>query len=74
MDLIIRIEKVDKFFYLGRPEEVRALNQIDLEIFQNRITLIRGPSGSGKTTLLHILFCSEKVLPAPPFQVHYLWH
>jgi putative ABC transport system ATP-binding protein len=52
---IIRIEKVDKFYYLGRPEEVRALNQVALEIFKNRIVLFRGPSGSGKTTLLNLI-------------------
>jgi putative ABC transport system ATP-binding protein len=52
---IIRTEKVDKFYYLGRPEEVRALNQVALEIFKNRIVLFRGPSGSGKTTLLNLI-------------------
>jgi putative ABC transport system ATP-binding protein len=52
---IIRTEKVDKFYYLGRPEEVRALNQVALEIFKNRIVLLRGPSGSGKTTLLNLI-------------------
>jgi putative ABC transport system ATP-binding protein len=52
---IIRTEKVDKFYYLGRQEEVRALNQVALEIFKNRIVLLRGPSGSGKTTLLNLI-------------------
>jgi len=52
---IIRTEKVDKFYYIGRPEEVRALNRIDIEIYQNRMVLIRGPSGSGKTTLLNLI-------------------
>jgi putative ABC transport system ATP-binding protein len=55
MEPIIRTEKVDKFYYLGRPEEVRALNQVALEIFKNRIVLLRGPSGSGKTTLLNLI-------------------
>lgn len=55
MEPIIRIEKVDKFYYLGKPEEVRALNQVALEIFKNRIVLFRGPSGSGKTTLLNLI-------------------
>ena len=32
METIIRTEKVDKIYYQGRPEEVRALNQIELEI------------------------------------------
>lgn len=55
MDSIIRTEKVDKYYYLGKPEEVRALDQIDLEIFKNQFVLIRGPSGSGKTTLLNLI-------------------
>lgn len=54
-DPIIRTEKVDKFYYSGKPEEVRALSQIDLEISKNQFVLIRGPSGSGKTTLLNLI-------------------
>jgi len=55
METIIRTEKLDKIYYQGRPEEVRALNQIELEIPKNRLVLIRGPSGSGKTTLLNLI-------------------
>ncbi len=55
METIIRTEKVDKIYNLGRPEEVRALNQIDVAIFKNQFVLIRGPSGSGKTTLLNLI-------------------
>jgi putative ABC transport system ATP-binding protein len=55
MESIIRTEKVDKFYDRGKPEEVRALNHIDLEIFKNQFALIRGPSGSGKTTLLNLI-------------------
>jgi len=55
METIVRTEKVDKIYNPGRPEEVRALNQVDLEILKNRFVLIRGPSGSGKTTLLNLI-------------------
>jgi putative ABC transport system ATP-binding protein len=55
METIIRTEKVDKIYNQGRPEEVRALHQINLEIPKNRLVLIRGPSGSGKTTLLNVI-------------------
>jgi putative ABC transport system ATP-binding protein len=55
METIIRTEKVDKIYYQGRPEEVLALHQINLEILKNRFVLIRGPSGSGKTTLLNVI-------------------
>jgi putative ABC transport system ATP-binding protein len=55
MERIIRTEKVDKIYNMGRPEEVQALNQIDLEIPKNHLVLIWGPSGSGKTTLLNLI-------------------
>ncbi len=55
MESIIRAEKVDKIYYPGRPEEVRALIQIEIEILKGRFVLIRGPSGSGKTTLLNLI-------------------
>lgn len=55
MEPIIRTDKVDKIYYPGRPEEVRALNQIEIDILKNRFALIRGPSGSGKTTLLNLI-------------------
>jgi len=55
METIIRTEKVEKIYYQGRPEEVLALHQIDLEIVKNQFVLIRGPSGSGKTTLLNVI-------------------
>lgn len=59
-DPIIRTENVDKFYYSGKPEEVRALTQINLEIFKNRFVLIRGPSGSGKTTLLNLISTMDR--------------
>ncbi len=55
METIIRTERLNKIYYQGRPEEVWAINQIDLEIPKNRLVLIRGPSGSGKTTLLNMM-------------------
>jgi putative ABC transport system ATP-binding protein len=55
METIVRTDKVDKIYNPGRPEEVWALNQIDLEITENHFILIRGPSGSGKTTLLNLI-------------------
>lgn len=35
--------------------KVEALKGIDLEVFDNELTLLVGPSGSGKTTLLSII-------------------
>lgn len=35
--------------------EVHALTDVDLELFDNQMLVVRGPSGSGKTTLLNLL-------------------
>ncbi len=35
--------------------EVRALNSVDLELYEGEFVVLLGPSGSGKSTLLNIL-------------------
>lgn len=35
--------------------QVRALNGVDLDLFESEFTVLLGPSGSGKSTLLNIL-------------------
>jgi putative ABC transport system ATP-binding protein len=35
--------------------EVRALRDVDLDIYEGEFVVLLGPSGSGKTTLLNIL-------------------
>src|SRR5947209_4906465 len=37
------------------PAAVRALDGVDLDVEQGRLTAIMGPSGSGKSTLMHCL-------------------
>jgi putative ABC transport system ATP-binding protein len=39
------------------PSEVRAVDNVDLEIKEGDFVSIMGPSGSGKTTLLDIIGC-----------------
>ena len=41
----------------GGANELRALSDVDLDIYPGQLTLLMGPSGSGKTTLLSILGC-----------------
>lgn len=41
--------------YGKHENRIEALKGIDLEIYENQLTLLVGPSGSGKTTLLSIL-------------------
>jgi putative ABC transport system ATP-binding protein len=54
---MIELQGVRKAFNQGRPNELWALQGIDLAIEAGRVTALRGPSGSGKTTLLTIIGC-----------------
>ncbi|WP_026696064.1 ABC transporter ATP-binding protein [Peribacillus kribbensis] len=51
----VSIRSVSKTFIKGRQEEVKALENINLEIKQGDFVTIIGPSGCGKSTLLKIL-------------------
>jgi putative ABC transport system ATP-binding protein len=51
---------VSKRFHPGGPEEVRALNQVSLEVSPGEFISVEGPSGGGKTTLLNVLGLLER--------------
>lgn len=51
---ILKVEKICKFY--GRGEsQVKALDNVNLEIQEGEFVAITGTSGSGKSTLLHII-------------------
>lgn len=54
MDIILRTEKLCKFYGEGESE-VRAIDNTDIEIEKGEFVAIVGKSGSGKSTLLHML-------------------
>src|SRR5207248_286481 len=47
-----------KVYHLG-DEEIRALDNVTLDIAEGEFISIIGPSGSGKSTLMHILGCLD---------------
>jgi peptide/nickel transport system ATP-binding protein len=62
--IILRTEQLQTFYVLdmlGTQKIVKAVNGVDLEIYENEIYGIAGESGCGKTTLLKALFAD--ILP-----------
>ena len=41
--------------------EVRALNGVDLDLYEREMLVLLGPSGSGKSTLINILNPSDRI-------------
>jgi putative ABC transport system ATP-binding protein len=54
-DIALRLEAVSKFFYPGTPNEVRALDGVDLELERGTFTVVVGTNGSGKSSLLNAI-------------------
>lgn len=50
----LRAEKLTKIYKTGEVE-VRALQEVDLELYSGEMIVLLGASGSGKSTLLNIL-------------------
>jgi putative ABC transport system ATP-binding protein len=59
MTELLQLQQVTKVFPMG-DTEVRALNEIDLEIAKGEYVGVVGPSGSGKTTLMDIIGCLSR--------------
>jgi putative ABC transport system ATP-binding protein len=55
---LVELRNVSKIYHLG-GEEIRALDDISLDIGGGEFISIIGPSGSGKSTLMHILGCLD---------------
>src|SRR5882757_1585436 len=50
---MLDIQKISKTFHSGTPNEVRALQEVDLRIEAGSFVVVIGTNGSGKSTLLN---------------------
>ena len=57
---MIRLDQVSKVFNQGRHNEVRAVQDLSLELETSGVTVLKGPSGSGKTSLLAMIGCLSR--------------
>jgi putative tryptophan/tyrosine transport system ATP-binding protein len=51
-DIALRLEGLSHLFNAGTPNELRALDGVDLELVRGSFTVVLGTNGSGKSSLL----------------------
>jgi len=51
---LVSVRNLERVFSFG-SEQIRAIHDVDLEVFFSQLFVITGRSGSGKTTLLNLL-------------------
>jgi ABC-type polar amino acid transport system ATPase subunit len=53
--MIVRAERINKWFHRGHAKEQHVLRDIDLGVRKGEVLVVIGPSGSGKSTLLRCI-------------------
>ena len=62
----IELRGIVKKYFIGTPNELAALDGVDIDIYDGEFVAIVGPSGSGKSTLMNIIGALDR-----PTEGHY---
>ncbi len=58
MKVVIRADKLSKYY--GKGSEIKAVDELDLEVYEGETFGLLGPNGAGKTTTVRLLNCIIK--------------
>lgn len=58
MRTVVRMDKLSKYY--GKDGEIKAVDEVDLEVFEGETFGLLGPNGAGKTTTVRLLNCIIK--------------
>ncbi|MGD8545232.1 MAG: ABC transporter ATP-binding protein [Candidatus Bathyarchaeota archaeon] len=58
MNVVIRTDHLSKYF--GKGGEIKAVDELDLEVYEGETFGLLGPNGAGKTTTVRLLNCIIK--------------
>src|SRR3989338_2475364 len=58
MQPIIKLENVEKTYKIG-DVKVRALDNVNIDVYPKDFIAIKGPSGSGKSTIVNMIGCLD---------------
>jgi len=58
LKVVIHTDKLSKYY--GRNGEIKAVDELDLEVYEGETFGLLGPNGAGKTTLVRLLNCIIK--------------
>jgi len=58
MKVVIRTEKLSKYY--GKNGEIKAVDELSLEVYEGETFGLLGPNGAGKTTSVRLLNCIIK--------------